>query len=282
MLPRVGVTLVRSISPQLLFLFLTHSLAASLVSFIITAAYKDTILSSPSITQLHGVDAVWRLLIGFGCVPATVALYFRLTIPETPRFTMDIERNVDQASADIENVVSGGEKELDEDAHIQRIQVPKASLADFRNHFGKLENFKLLFGTSYSWFALDVHLILLLFFVRSSPSPQIAFYGLGLNSAIILQTIGFGGPFSSNPVTAVYENLRAIAIGNLILSAAGLIPGYYASFLLIDVWGRKPIQLMGFTVLTVLFIIMGMHPLIYLSLHFYLMCLFRLWIRQTY
>ena len=187
---------------------------------------------------------------------------------------MDIERNVDQASTDIDNVISGQEKQLDEDAHIQRIQVPKASLADFRNHFGKLENFKLLFGTSYSWFALDVHLKLLLFFVRSSPSPQIAFYGLGLNSAIILQTIGFGGPFSTNAVTAVYENLRAIAIGNLILSAAGLIPGYYVSFLLIDSWGRKPIQLMGFSILTILFIIMGMHPLIYLSLHFYLMFFF--------
>jgi len=214
--------------------------AASLVALIITAAYKDTILSSPSITQLHGVDAAWRILIGFGCVPATVALYFRLTIPETPRFTMDIERNVDQASTDIENVISGQEKQLDEDAQIQRIQVPKASLADFRHYFGQLKNFKLLFATSYSWFALDI-----------------AFYGLGLNSAIILQTIGFGGPFSSNAVTAVYENLRAIAIGNLILSAAGLIPGYYASFILIDSWGRKPIQLMGFTILTILFIIMG-------------------------
>jgi PHS family inorganic phosphate transporter-like MFS transporter len=213
---------------------------AALVALIITSAYKNTILSSPSITQLHGVDAAWRLLIGLGCVPATVALYFRLTIPETPRFTMDIERNVDQASTDIENVISGQEKELDEDAHIQRIQVPKASWADFRHHFGQWKNFKLLFGAAYSWFALDI-----------------AFYGLGLNSGIILQTIGFGGPFSSNPIEAVYQNLRAIAIGNLILSAAGLIPGYYVSFFLIDVWGRKPIQLMGFTVLTILFIIMG-------------------------
>ena len=39
---------------------------------------------------------MWRLLIGLGCVPGALALYFRLTIPETPRFTMDIERNVDQ------------------------------------------------------------------------------------------------------------------------------------------------------------------------------------------
>jgi len=214
--------------------------AAALVSFIVTAAYKDTILSSPSVAELQGVDAVWRLLIGLGCVPGAVALYFRLTIPETPRFTMDIERNVDQASTDIDNVLSGQEKQIDEDAHIQRIQVPKASWADFRAHFGQLKNFKLLFGASYSWFALDI-----------------AFYGLGLNSGIILQTIGFGGPFSSIPVEAVYENLRAIAIGNLILSAAGLIPGYYVSFIFIDSWGRKPIQLMGFTILTILFIIMG-------------------------
>lgn len=47
-----------------------------------------------------------------------------------------------------------------------------------------------------------------------------------------------------------------ICLGNLILSAA-LIPGYLASFAFIDVWGRKPIQFMGFTMLTILFLIMG-------------------------
>lgn len=43
----------------------------------------------------------------------------------------------------------------------------------------------------------------------------------------------------------------------MILISAGLIPGYLPTFLLIDNWGRKPIQLMGFTVLTVLFCCMG-------------------------
>jgi PHS family inorganic phosphate transporter-like MFS transporter len=43
----------------------------------------------------------------------------------------------------------------------------------------------------------------------------------------------------------------------LILSVAGLIPGYWVSFLFIDSWGRKPIQLMGFIMLTILFVIMG-------------------------
>lgn len=140
---------------------LTLSLAAALVAFIITAAYKDTIIKSPSINNLHGVDAVWRLLIGLGCVPGVVALYFRLTIPETPRFTMDIERNVDAASTDIENVLTGKAAQADEDAPVHRINVPRASWGDFVAHFGQLKNFKLLFGTSYSWFALDVRLSLL-------------------------------------------------------------------------------------------------------------------------
>ena len=41
------------------------------------------------------------------------------------------------------------------------------------------------------------------------------------------------------------------------ISIAGLIPGYWVSFFLIDIWGRKPIQLMGFTLLTIILVIMG-------------------------
>jgi PHS family inorganic phosphate transporter-like MFS transporter len=37
---------------------------ASLVSFIVVAAYKSTILGSPSVSELHGVDALCRLVIG--------------------------------------------------------------------------------------------------------------------------------------------------------------------------------------------------------------------------
>jgi PHS family inorganic phosphate transporter-like MFS transporter len=69
-----------------------------------------------------------------------------------------------------------------------------------------------------------------------------------------LQAIGFGNPPTSAKGTEkVWLNLKNICVGNLILSVAGLIPGYYVSFLLIDSWGRKPIQIMGFTVLTILF-----------------------------
>lgn len=45
---------------------------------------------------------MWRLLIGLGCIPGIVALYFRLTIPESPRYTADIERNVLRAAQEVE------------------------------------------------------------------------------------------------------------------------------------------------------------------------------------
>lgn len=215
--------------------------AACLVAFIVTAAYKTSIINgtiSPG-GNLDQVDPLWRLLIGLGCVPGVFALYFRLTIPETPRFTMDIERNVLQASSDIKAVMAGGRGERDEEAPIHRVESPRATWGDFFTHFKKWSNGKVLLGTAYSWFALDI-----------------AFYGLGLNSSIILQTIKFGG-VPGKDALGVYQNLSNICIGNLILSVAGLIPGYWMTFLFVDSWGRKPIQLMGFIMLTILFIIMG-------------------------
>ncbi|KAH7928254.1 phosphate permease [Leucogyrophana mollusca] len=214
--------------------------AAAIVGVIVVAAYKDAILKAPFPAAVP-VDYTWRLLIGLGCVPGVIALYFRLTIPETPRFTMDIERNLQQASADIDNVLATGKFVVDDDAVVQRVKAPKASRRDFAAYFSKWQNLKVLIGTSYSWFALDI-----------------AFYGLGLNSAIILTAIKFGSPTgAANTSHYVYENLYNVCVGNLILSVAGLIPGYWATFLVIDRWGRKPVQLMGFIMLTILFAIMG-------------------------
>ncbi|KAI0325442.1 phosphate transporter [Cubamyces sp. BRFM 1775] len=222
-------------------------LTAALVSFIITRAYKPALLADDPHVLAH-VDFMWRLLIGLGCVPGAIALYFRLTIPETPRFTMDVERNVRRAARDVTRViVEGGTVgaayyvDGEGDAVIRRVRAPKATRRDFMKYFSRKENLVPLLGMCYSWFAIDV-----------------AFYGLGLNTSIILQAIGFGSPSATvTGVEAVYENLKNIAVGNMILAVAGLIPGAWTTFLFIDHWGRKPIQLLGFVMLTILYIIMG-------------------------
>ncbi|KAH9003091.1 phosphate transporter [Lactarius hatsudake] len=235
--------------------------AASLVALIVVAAYKDSILAGDA----DRVDYCWRILIGLGCVPGAIALYFRLTIPETPRFTMDIDRDIQRAATDIDNVLDPRGNfagvywvDPDADAVVQRADVPRRSRSDFMAHFGRWSNLQLLIGVAYSWFAVDV-----------------AFYGLGLNSSAILTSdvltkAGIGYKIlpeelqGNDPLVLgarMYKTLHNVAEGSLVVSLAGLLPGYYATFFLIDVWGRKPIQFMGFSVLAVLLAVMaGIYP----------------------
>ena len=55
----------------------------------------------------------------------------------------------------------------------------------------------------------------------------------------------------------MYKIFYNTAVGNLIIVCAGSIPGYWVTVALVDIVGRKPIQLMGFTLLTVIFVIIG-------------------------
>lgn len=114
------------------------------------------------------------------------------------------------------------------------LQIPKASFKDFIHHYGQWKNGKILFGVAFSWFTLDV-----------------AFYGLSLNTATVLGAIGYGSGDS------VYRILYNLAAGNCILICAGAIPGYWMTVATVDTIGRKPIQLGGFIILTILFIVWG-------------------------
>lgn len=130
------------------------------MALVTVSSFKNGILhDSPE--NLEHIDFCWRILIGAGCVPGVVALYFRLTIPETPRFTMDIERNVKQACRNIEAVLSAngvtpGVWRVDRGASTERPDAPRASIRDFKRYFGQWKNARVLIGTAYSWFALDV------------------------------------------------------------------------------------------------------------------------------
>lgn len=214
-------------------------LAAAIVGLCTVVASKNHIKHcDPADPKV--LDTTWRIIIGVGAIPACVALYFRLTVSETPRFTMDIERNIRQATQDVDTFLTTGTFIVDPDAIVQRAKAPVASRRDFIAYFSQWSNLKVLIGTSYSWFALDI-----------------AFFGSGLNNTTILQAIHFGDTSGQTGGPAIYQNLLNSCIGNMIISAAGLIPGYYATMLLIDTWGRKPIQLMGFVILTILFAILG-------------------------
>ncbi|PPJ54543.1 hypothetical protein CBER1_02469 [Cercospora berteroae] len=221
--------------------------AAGIVALIVTVGFKESLQSASSQATCDGVcnlavDKMWRIVIGMGAVPGCIALYFRLTIPETPRYTFDVSRDVVKAGSDVKAYLAGTAEgvpdELTRVATMRdaapQLETPKASWTDFFGHIGQWKYGKVLFGTASSWFLLDV-----------------AFYGVGLNNSTILQAIGYGKGNNA------YEFLYNIAVGNVILVCAGAIPGYWVTVATVDTLGRKPIQLMGFVILTILFCIMG-------------------------
>ena len=143
--------------------------AAAIVALIVTTAYKDSLQSAKTVADCDGacnlaVDKMWRIVIGFGAVPGCIALYYRLTIPETPRYTFDVDRDVVQASSDVAAFQAGEAKgNPDEITRVRAIEnnehqleVPKASWSDFITWVGRWKNGKVLLGTAGSWFLLDV------------------------------------------------------------------------------------------------------------------------------
>jgi PHS family inorganic phosphate transporter-like MFS transporter len=80
---------------------------------------------------------------------------------------------------------------------------------------------------------------------------DLAFYGLGFSSASLLSTMGFSKQDN------LYLTLRNIAVGQTVLICAGALPGYWLTVFTVDKLGRKPIQIGGFAVLTLLFCVLG-------------------------
>jgi PHS family inorganic phosphate transporter-like MFS transporter len=216
-------------------------LTTGIVAIILLAAFKTSIQA-----DVHNLDYVWRILIGFGCLPALVAVYFRLTIPETPRYVLDIENNLNKAERDVATVLKENRNHLQSeddaaDAVISNPATAKGSFSDFCAYFSKWQNFKILFGTSMAWFALDV-----------------AFYGIGLNNSFILSSINFAAAKGDNWTTCWNA-----AVGQIIIVLLGAVPGYWVTVFTIERLGRIRIQIIGFVMSCILFCVLGFayHPI---------------------
>lgn len=101
---------------------------------------------------------------------------------------MDIERNVKQASTDVDAFLSTGGYVADYDQPvIAKAEAPVASRRDFFAHFGKWENGKVLLGCAWSWVSSSAPPLGLMMVSDLSSDHQfaldVAFYGLGLNSS---------------------------------------------------------------------------------------------------
>ncbi|KAF9186180.1 Inorganic phosphate transporter pho84 [Haplosporangium sp. Z 767] len=213
------------------------NMMASVMTLIILACFKSSIIA-----DVDNLDYVWRVCIGIGCIPAVSTIYLRLTMPESPRYAMDVQNDAEKAQRAVARATAKEVKETNvstADVVAQQAAVADAKAnrnhnRDFIEYFSRWENLKVLIGTSSTWFLLDI-----------------AFYGISLNQSYVLNVMGFVGDGT------VYDYLWRTTLGNLTVSLLGFVPGYWFTVFLIEKMGRKRIQFMGFGMLTILFIILS-------------------------
>lgn len=236
------------------------NLIGGIVTLVIIYAYRTSI-QAEDVSKLNGV---WRLIFGVILVPCLGTLYQRIVLPESekyknarklqenpdllqkgliasdtlndrkPRNSSDLEKAPQTASpsstsADGVEVVGDNTAAEMHDAQTTGLgakgvaKARRAALGEFIEYFSDRKHALTLFSTAANWFLLDI-----------------AFYGINLNQSIVLSSIGY------NRTDTTWNYLHDNTVGNLIITAAGFLPGYYLSIVSIEYIGRKPIQLLGF------------------------------------
>lgn len=212
----------------------------AVVAVVVIAAYKGSVKAG----DLHKLSGAWRIMQGLALVPAFAVLYFRLTLVESTRFTQAraiqddpellnkasaagviISEDADHSDDDLKKGSSDSDVHLNLEnkaVGLRLATIGKKPKNEFFEYFSVPRHALTLFGTAMCWFLVDI-----------------TFYGINLNQSTILTAIGF-------TTGDTYGKLMKTATGNLIITVAGFLPGYFFTIALVDVIGRKPIQLLGF------------------------------------
>ncbi len=171
------------------------------------------------------LDVAWRLILGMGAVPALVTMYFRARLPETPRFSLSQGKG--QEAANTVSRITGTVVDSQTDAAPRR----RPSLRTILDNYGLL-----ILATASAWFLLDA-----------------AFYSTSIFNPTILSNIGFAASAGAAPL----DQVRLLALGNVLIALVAAVPGYWAAVYLIDRVGRRPLQIAGFAVMAVAFLVLS-------------------------
>jgi MFS transporter, PHS family, inorganic phosphate transporter len=86
-------------------------LCGMIVSLVVIDAYRGQIPTESEICKtaecIQALDGAWRWIVGFGSIPAVTALFFRFTIPESPRYLLDVVGAVKSASQNTQVYYNG-------------------------------------------------------------------------------------------------------------------------------------------------------------------------------
>ena len=265
-------------------------ISGNLISLIVLAVSRSE--GEQDLTR--SVDIAWRWVIGVGVIPGVIALFFRIAIPETPRYLLDIEDDPIKAEFDTTQLFGEPSRgtELEQDswggsvngsAASQQsrsfdnavvapntIGIASSSPADWTLSGSPITtlnskwtlsraDIKQYFWHEGNWrtlFATSLCWLLLDF----------GFYGIGLSSPQFLAKtwgslhITGSTPYwktSDDPSVSVYTMLMNTSVQALVILNVGSFTGGILLILLANHVNRVSLQKWGFLFLAVLFIALG-------------------------
>ena len=123
---------------------------------------------------------IWRVMLGFGAIPALSVFYFRRTLDETPRYNAMVGK-VDEAKTTVQKITGIS---LSVEKEEKRMIGAFAALKKYA---------LLLVGTAGAWFLFDI-----------------SYYGTGIFTPLLVQTFGFSGTYASIQASALIFALAAV------------------------------------------------------------------------
>ncbi|XP_050267984.1 probable inorganic phosphate transporter 1-9 [Quercus robur] len=203
-------------------------LVASVVTMVVCAIFNRAAKGAPKDPTPKEADIAWRLILMLGAIPAGLTFYWRMKMPETPRYTALVERNIIQAAMDMENVMEVPMSQIVEDELLPPSPLPYPLLS---KQFFRLHG-RDLFSCCFTWFLVDI-----------------VFYSSNFfQSRIYLE---------ENGDKNVYQDVFEAAKLQAIIALCSTIPGYFFSVYFIDKVGRVKIQMMGFSLMALVFLVLG-------------------------
>lgn len=241
---------------------------------------------------VQAVDVMWRLVIGIGVVPGVLALAFRVAIPESPRFLLDIEDDPIKAEFDATNLFGEPTRDLEmvnspqsgsvEESNTSQISrifeesitpttlnsssfpteldtgPSKPPTLNSKWHFSKADIIQYFWieGNWRTLFGTAISWLLLDF----------GFYGIGLSSPQFLAKTwgslhirGSAPMWTTNddPKVSVYSMFLDTSVHALVILNVGSFVGGALLILFANKLNRVSLQKYGFLVLAAIFIAIG-------------------------
>jgi MFS family permease len=170
-------------------------------------------------------DVTWRILLALGAVPAAAVIYLRCRMPESPRYQIQVQGRAEQAASRMSAFTGGQVNGNGNGAGAPRDEMGLRSFLTTRRWLITLA------GTAGTWFLLDY-----------------AYYG---NTISTPQILGLISPHASTMTKITLQ---------LAIFAVAAVPGYVLAIATLDRIGHRRLQLTGFAIMALCFLIIAAVP----------------------